>query len=71
MTWEEYIFDFKTYLQLERSLSENTVNGYVSDVELLRKVVNGVYPKIHFISVRQQAGQEEPEPQGELAEGIL
>ena len=46
MTWEEYIFDFKTYLQLERSLSENTVNGYVSDVELLRKVVNGVEPAV-------------------------
>ena len=41
MTWEEYIHDFKTYLQLERSLSENTVVGYVADVELLRDVVNG------------------------------
>ena len=41
MTWEEYIHDFKTYLQLERSLSENTVAGYVADVELLRDVVNG------------------------------
>ena len=41
MTWEEYIHDFKTYLQLERSLSENTVAGYIADVELLRDVVNG------------------------------
>ena len=44
MTWEEYIFDFKMYLQLERSLSENTVAGYVADVELLRDVVNGREP---------------------------
>lgn len=41
MTWEEYIHDFKTYLQLEHSLSENTVAGYIADVELLRDVVNG------------------------------
>ena len=44
MTWEEYIFDFKMYLRLERSLSENTVAGYVADVELLRDVVNGREP---------------------------
>ena len=45
MTWEEYISDFKMYLRLERSLSENTVAGYVADVELLREVVNGRDPK--------------------------
>ena len=45
MTWEEYIFDFKMYLRLERSLSENTVAGYVADVELLRDVVNGREPE--------------------------
>ena len=46
MTWEEYIFDFKMYLRLERSLSENTVAGYVADVELLRDVVNGREPEL-------------------------
>lgn len=40
MTWEEYIFDFKTYMKLERSFSENTVSGYVSDVQLFRKFMN-------------------------------
>ena len=45
MTWEEYIFDFKMYLRLERSLSENTVAGYVADIELLRDVVNGREPE--------------------------
>ena len=45
MTWEEYIFDFKMYLRLERSLSENTVASYVADIELLREVVNGREPE--------------------------
>ena len=33
------------YLRLERSLSENTVAGYVADIELLREVVNGREPE--------------------------
>ncbi len=45
MTWEEYISDFKGYLLLERSLSENTVAGYISDIEILRDVVNGRDPQ--------------------------
>ena len=32
MTWQDYIDDFKTYMRLERSFSENTINGYLSDV---------------------------------------
>ena len=32
MTWEEYIQDFKTYMRLERSLSENTIMGYLRDM---------------------------------------
>ncbi len=33
--WYSYIRGFKTYLQLERSLSENSVKSYVHDVEKL------------------------------------
>lgn len=33
--WESYIKSFKAYLQLERSMSDNTVEAYVHDVELL------------------------------------
>ena len=44
MTWDEYISDFKMYLRLERSLSENTVAGYVADVQLLRQVAEGKLP---------------------------
>lgn len=32
MTWQDYIDDFKAYMRLERSFSENTINGYLSDV---------------------------------------
>jgi integrase/recombinase XerD len=31
--WEPYIKGFKTYLQLEKSLSENSVDAYIHDVE--------------------------------------
>ncbi len=33
--WEAYIKGFKAYLQLERSMSENTVDAYLHDVALL------------------------------------
>ncbi len=34
-TWENYISDFKYYLQVERSLSENTIVSYESDIDKL------------------------------------
>ena len=68
MTDNEYIKDFKTYLKLERSLSDNTVGGYVSDVEQFLNFAGNVPPeKIiagdielflksgNFISKRSQA----------------
>ena len=33
--WESYKKGFKAYLQLEKSLSDNTVQAYLSDIELL------------------------------------
>lgn len=39
MTWEAYIKGFKAYLQLERSMSENTVDAYLHDVRLLEAYV--------------------------------
>lgn len=35
--WERQIRDFGHYLKLERSLSDNSVEGYLSDVEKLRQ----------------------------------
>lgn len=40
-SWDNCIGDFKTYMRLERSLSENTIKGYISDVELLRAYLRG------------------------------
>ncbi|MEQ9286825.1 MAG: site-specific tyrosine recombinase XerD [Cyclobacteriaceae bacterium] len=37
MSWDFYIKQFKTYLQFERSLSENSVEGYVRDVRKLHE----------------------------------
>jgi len=33
--WEPYKKGFKAYLQLEKSLSENSVSAYLRDVEIL------------------------------------
>ena len=62
MTWEEYISDFKTYLRLERSLSENTVAGYVADVELLREVINGREPEPKKRGRKAAEPEEKPLP---------
>ncbi len=36
LMWEAYIKGFKAYLQLERSLADNTVEAYLHDVAMLR-----------------------------------
>lgn len=41
--WEQYIRDFGHYLQLERSLSANSVEAYVSDVHKLRQFIDIKY----------------------------
>jgi integrase/recombinase XerD len=33
--WEPYKKGFRSYLQLEKSLSDNTVQAYLRDIELL------------------------------------
>ncbi|RYZ50937.1 MAG: tyrosine recombinase XerD, partial [Sphingobacteriales bacterium] len=33
--WQAFIKGFKAYLQLERNLSENTVDAYLHDVSML------------------------------------
>ena len=35
MSWESSIKGFKSYLQIERSLSDNSVNAYISDIKKL------------------------------------
>lgn len=38
--WSSYFKGFKAYLQLERSLSENSIAAYLHDVELLTQYLN-------------------------------
>ncbi len=45
MTWKDFIKDFGAHLRLERSLSENTIAGYCSDIVTLWNFVgDGVLP---------------------------
>ncbi|MEM6524332.1 MAG: site-specific tyrosine recombinase XerD [Bacteroidota bacterium] len=39
MNWDQYIKQFKNYLRLERSLSENSVEAYIHDVVKLKQFV--------------------------------
>ncbi len=49
MNWKGYIADFKFYLKLEKSLSENSIEAYVSDINKL----------VNFCDIN--AGPEQPE----------
>ncbi|MDD4848691.1 MAG: site-specific tyrosine recombinase XerD [Bacteroidales bacterium] len=40
MIWSTYIKGFKTFLQLEKSLSSNTITAYLSDIELFENYSN-------------------------------
>ena len=40
MLWNNYIKGFEQYLRLEKSLSDNTIDAYVSDVCKLQQFVN-------------------------------
>ncbi len=40
MNWKTYIIGFKSYLKLERSLSQNSVEAYLHDVSLLDQYLN-------------------------------
>ena len=35
MSWKTSIKEFKTYLKIERSLSDNTIDSYIRDVKKL------------------------------------
>ena len=50
MKWEYAINDFKSYLQIERSLSENTVNSYINDVSKLANFFAKYQKNIHLSS---------------------
>lgn len=41
--WEAYLKGFKAYMQLERSLSDNTIEAYLHDVEMLADFVKATF----------------------------
>ncbi len=46
MSWDIHTKGFKEYLQLERSLSENSVEAYVRDIEKLKNYLVPIHPEI-------------------------
>lgn len=44
--WDAYLKGFKAYLQLERSMSENTIEAYLHDVAMLRDHLQDAYSGI-------------------------
>jgi integrase/recombinase XerD len=50
--WELHVKHFENYLRLERSLSVNSVEAYVRDVEKLKQFMELNFPKTNATSVR-------------------
>ena len=46
LNWHSYIKQFKDYLKLERSLSDNSIQAYVRDVEKLDQFIQLKYPAL-------------------------
>lgn len=46
MNWDLYIKSFGHYLKLERSLSENSIEAYIRDVEKLKQFMELEHPKV-------------------------
>ncbi len=46
MLWKSYINGFKTYLQLEKSLSGNSVEAYLRDLDKLIQFIETIDPKL-------------------------
>lgn len=46
VNWDLHIKGFGHYLKLERSLSENSIQAYVRDVEKLKQFMEGDYPNV-------------------------
>ncbi|HZY78462.1 MAG TPA: tyrosine-type recombinase/integrase, partial [Cyclobacteriaceae bacterium] len=46
MNWNSYIKQFSNYLKLERSLSQNSIDAYVRDVEKLNQFMDMTYPSV-------------------------
>lgn len=56
--WELHIKHFRSYLRIERSLSANSIDAYVRDVELLRRFMSLHYEGISPLKVTARMIQE-------------
>jgi len=54
MSWDPYLKGFKAYLQLERSVSDNTVAAYLHDVAMLRDFIGDSYEGTDVAAVTTQ-----------------
>lgn len=52
--WPAYLKGFKAYLQLERSMSDNTVVAYLHDVEMLGEFIFSQYQHTHLSKIELQ-----------------
>lgn len=52
MNWDLYIKSFRHYLKLERSLSENSIDAYIRDVEKLRQFMEMEYPTVSPLTAK-------------------
>lgn len=58
MNWATYIKQFASYLKLERSLSANSVEAYVRDVEKLNQFTEMTYPSLSPMKITGKHLQE-------------
>ncbi len=49
--WEPYIKGFKAYLQLERSMADNTIEAYLHDVYMLQRHMHNEYADISIETI--------------------
>ncbi len=52
MSWQSYIKGFKSYLQLEKSLSKNSVDAYLRDVVKLEQYLTGAALQLNVTDVK-------------------
>jgi integrase/recombinase XerD len=58
MFWHSYLNGFRVFLQLEKSLSENSVSAYLRDVERLKEFMEGHHPQKKMVELTLNDLQE-------------
>lgn len=52
LSWKSYILGFKSYLKLERSLSENSIEAYLHDIGMLEQFFEVTKQKVSPIEIK-------------------